>query len=132
MRIYLTHCCASKNERLRGTDTGVTPDILYTSSRTQKFMNRCKEKRVNWAILSDKYGIWFPNEEHIWYEKHPKTVTATELDSLIGDFERKLEHYDEIYFYYHPGRFHKLYRQLLELVHPKGRVIPFIHLTQIE
>jgi len=132
LRIYLTHCCASKNEQLKGTDIRVTPDKLYTSSRTQKFMNTCKETKVNWAILSDKYGIWFPNIKHMWYEKHPKTVTESELEALVKDFEQKLEQYDEIYFYYHPGRFHKLYKRLLESVRPKGRVIPFIHLAQIE
>ena len=132
MRIYITHCSATKDARLKDTDTRVTPDRMYTSSRTQKFINRCKEQKVNWAILSDKHGIWFPNVKHKWYEKNPNKVTDQEFQSLVDDFEKKLEPYAEIYFYYHPGRFHKLYRRLLESVCLKGTIIPFIHLDQIE
>ncbi len=70
--------------------------------------------------------------KHMWYEKHPKSVTDKEFEALVKDFEEKLEQYDKIYFYYHPGRFRKLYRRFLESERPKGRVIPFIHLAQIE
>jgi len=132
MRIYLTHCCATKDDRFKGTNVEITPDRLYTPSRTHKFMETCKERHVKWAILSDEYGVWFPTEKHVWYEKHPSTVTDAELEGLIHNFEQRLEQYDEIFFYYHPGRFHKLYKRILQSVHPGGNVIPFIHLSQIE
>ena len=63
-RIYVTHCSAKKDDSLKNTGKKVTPDKLYTATPTQRFMNKCKEKRTNWAIFSDKYSIWFPSEEH--------------------------------------------------------------------
>lgn len=91
LRIYLTHCSAKKDDKLKGTGLQVTPDRLYTSSRTQKFIDRCKAAGVNWAILSDKHGIWFPDAKHEWYDKHPGKVTYEELRALVHDFETKLQ-----------------------------------------
>ena len=76
-------------------------------------MRICKQKDVDWAIFSNKYGIWFKNVKKSWYEKGPNTVTNADLNKLVIDFNRKLSSYDEIWFYYNPGRFHKLYRKLL-------------------
>jgi len=42
-------------------------------------MNRCKEKRVEWAIFSNLYGVWFPNVEHEWYEKNPALLPILNL-----------------------------------------------------
>ncbi|HZD36815.1 MAG TPA: hypothetical protein VE130_16540 [Nitrososphaeraceae archaeon] len=53
----------------------VTPDRLYTATPTQRFMNECKNKGVNWAILSDKYGIWFSQDLHEWYEVYHLSIT---------------------------------------------------------
>lgn len=58
-RIYVTHCSHRKNPVLMKNNKRVTPDKLYTTTPTQRFMNKCKNKGVNWAILSDKYGVWF-------------------------------------------------------------------------
>jgi hypothetical protein len=69
--IYLTHCSAKKNPSLRSVNKRVTPDNLYTATPTQRFMERCIMSRVNWAIFSDKYGIWFSYERNAWYEKNP-------------------------------------------------------------
>ena len=49
----------------------VTPNILYTSSRIQRFMRTCEEKDVDWVIFSDKYGVWHKNVKKSWYEKDP-------------------------------------------------------------
>ena len=67
MRIYLTHCCQKKDNTLRGTGKKVPPDKLYTATPTRRFMARCKECDVPWAIFSDHYGVWFAEEEHEWY-----------------------------------------------------------------
>lgn len=75
MKIYITHCSAKKDDSLKNTGRKVTPDKLYIATPTQRFMNKCKEKKVNWAIFSDLYGVWFPDIEHEWYEKDPDTVT---------------------------------------------------------
>jgi hypothetical protein len=132
MRIYVTHCSAKKDKTLKHSGKKVTPDRLYTAAPLQRFMNRCKEKKVQWAIFSDKYGIWFPHEKHEWYEKNPNTVSEQEFKILVRDFEEKLGNYDEIYFYHNPGRFHSLYRRLLEQAKVTSRIILFSHLAEIE
>jgi hypothetical protein len=101
---------------LKGIDREVPPNKLYTSPRIKRFMNSCKEKRVNWAIFSDIYGVWFPWVKHQWYEKDPDTVTEDEFNKLVDDFEEELQDYDEIWFYHNPRFFHSLYRRLLETV----------------
>ena len=37
---------------------------MYTATPTQKFMNKCKEMDVDWAIFSDKYGVWHSTGKH--------------------------------------------------------------------
>jgi len=113
MRIYITHYSAKKDDLLRHTGKKVTPDKLYTATSTQRFMNKCKEKGVEWVIFSDLYGVWFSDVKHEWYEKDPNTVTEHEFRKLLKDFEQKLGNYEEIYFYHNPGRFHPLYKRLL-------------------
>ena len=130
--IYLTHCSAKKAGALRFSDEKVTPEKLYVATPTQRFMSRCKNKNVNWAIFSDKYGVWFPNEKHGWYEKNPNAVTQEEFNSLVEDFENKLWEYDEIYFYHNPGRFHRLYKRLLDIVKIKNKITLISHLNDIE
>ncbi|GBC68340.1 hypothetical protein HRbin01_00019 [archaeon HR01] len=95
-RIYITHCSAKKDDSLKNTGKNVTPDKLYTATSTQRFMKKCKEKHVEWAIFSDLYGVWFPNVENEWYEKDPNTVTEEEFRKLLKDFDEKLAAYDEI------------------------------------
>jgi hypothetical protein len=132
MRIYVTHCSAKKDETLKDTRKAVPPDRLYTATPTQRFTSKCREKGVSWAIFSDLYGVWFPSENHEWYEKDPDNVSHDEFLSLIDDFNRKLQSYDEIWFYYNPGRFHPLYGRLLEATSLKGRVRKFTHLWEID
>jgi len=86
---------------------------------------------VEWAIFSDLYGVWFPDEKHRWYNKHPDTVSEEEFNYLVRDFEEKLGNYDEIYFYHNPGRFHPLYRRLLNEVRIKDKICLFSHKSEI-
>ena len=127
MRIYLTHCSARKDDSLKKTGKKVTPEVLYTATSLQRFVNECKDKKVQWAVFSDKYGVWFPKERHEWYEKDPDTVTEEEFRVLTRDFEEKLGRYDEIYFYHNPGRFHPLYKRLLKEVKVSGKIVQFTH-----
>jgi hypothetical protein len=71
MEIYITHCSAKKAGRYRGTGETVTPDVLYTATPTQRFIGQCEASGVRWAIFSDLYGVWFPEVQHVWYEKDP-------------------------------------------------------------
>jgi hypothetical protein len=131
LRIYLTHCSAKKNNALRKTATEVFPDILYTATPIQRFMAKCKGAGVRWAIFSDLYGVWFPEVKRRWYEKNPNSVTNSEFISLVNDFDTKLQSYTEICFYYNPGRFHRLYKKLLDHTALKNKVVKITHLCDI-
>jgi hypothetical protein len=131
MRIYITHCSAKKDVSLRSSSLRVTPDKLYTAAPTRRFMERCKATRVNWAIFSDQYGVWFPHVEHGWYEKDPGTVTDTEFCVLLRKFDKSLSKYDEILFYRNPGRFHRLYRKLVKETNLGSKLSLFSHLNEI-
>jgi len=125
--IYITHCSAKKNNIDKGT-----PDQLYSSIKITKFISRCKQLGVNWAIFSDKYGLVFPDQVIENYEKHPSKVTDDEFEKLVEDAFNKLKKYDVVYFYFNPGRFHKLYRKLINELISKGiNVKEITHLKQI-
>jgi hypothetical protein len=131
VRIYVTHCSAKKDNSLRPTGRKVAPDTLYTATPTQRFMNRCKRTRVRWAIFSDKYGLWFPEVGHEWYEKDPGKVTDHEFQVLLADFGSKLVDFDEIFFYRNPGRFHPLYKRLVRETSLRDRIRLISHLSEI-
>jgi len=131
MRIYITHCSAKKDDSLKQSARGVTPDALYTARPTQRFMLACKEAGVHWAIFSDLYGIWLPDEKHQWYEKNPDTVTEREFKALLGHFDERLQGCDEIWFYCNPGRFHRLYRRVVAESGLRGRITVFTHIRDI-
>jgi hypothetical protein len=61
MNIYITHCSDKKDNFLKNTLKKVTPDKLYTATPIKRFISKCNEEKVNWAIFSDKYGVWFPD-----------------------------------------------------------------------
>ena len=132
MRIYMTHCSAKKDDSLKNSSKKVTPDKLYKATPTQRFISTCKEKGVQWAIFSDLYGVWFPNIEQTWYEKNPSRVSEHEFHKLLDDFHNKLDKYDEIWFYYNPGRFHPLYKRLLQQTDLSGRVKMFSTIDDIK
>jgi hypothetical protein len=131
MRIYITHCSAKKDLSLRSAGAKVFPDKLYTATPTQRFMMTCKEKNVQWAIFSDKYGVWFPSVEREWYEKDPDSVTHSEFMDLVRSFDSALASYHEICFYHNPGRFHPLYCRLIKTSRLSEKVSLFSHLRDI-
>lgn len=127
MRIYITHCTSIKNDLYKGTNEKVTSDTLYVGTKIQRFINYCKRKNVKWAIFSDLYGVWFPNEKHEWYEKHPSLVTDSEFEQLVSCAKEKMKNY-EVYFYgnYKSHYFHPLYRKLVERLSKEGINIKLI------
>ena len=131
VRIYLTHCTAKKDDTLRLTRVRATPDRLYRGKFVEAFMRTCKQRTVEWGILSDLYGVWFPDVRHEWYEKDPNTVTGSEFWKLVRDFDEKLQAYDEIWFYRNPGRFHPLYKRLLSQTALRDRITLFSHTAEI-
>ena len=116
---------------LKGISKPVTPDKLYTATPTRRFMKSCMENNVKWAIFSDNYGVWLSHLKYSWYEKCPDLVTDKEFHDLVADFNRKLKDFDEIWFYYNPGRFHRLYRKLLTRTKLRNKIKLFTHLNEI-
>jgi hypothetical protein len=94
-------------------------------------MNECKNKGVNWAIFSDKYGVWFSNIQHEWYEKNPNKITEAEFNQLVSKFNKSLGQFGEIWFYHNPGRFHRLYRKLLKKTELKNKIKLFTHPDEV-
>jgi hypothetical protein len=131
MRIYLTHCTAKKDESPKHTGEKVTRDRLYRGKFIKAFMRTCKLRGAQWAILSDLYGVWFPDTVHGWYEKHPNSVTDGQFWALARDLDEKLERYNEIWFYRNPGRFHPLYGRLLTATTVRDRVTLFSRVAEI-
>lgn len=132
MRIYLTHCSKEKDPSLKGTGIAVTPNQLYTNCDIQNFMQRCHIKNVNWGILSDLYGVYLAKERHVWYEKHPDTVTIEEKKLIIQDFDDKLSLYNEILFFARPRTFHPFYKKVLRETDLCKRIQAFYEITRIE
>jgi len=130
-RIFITHCSAKKDDSFKITNEDVSPDELYTATPTNRFMEKCKEQEVDWAIFSDEYGVWFPNITHKWYEKDPNIVSEKEFNNLINNFEQSLSDYDEVWFYYNPGRFHPLYDRLLRETKLNNKITRFTHISDI-
>jgi len=55
--LYVTYCSGKKKPIEEGT-----PEQLYNSQRITDFIDVCRFKKYDWAILSAKYGLFFPNE----------------------------------------------------------------------
>jgi len=130
-RIYITPCSKEKEESYRLSGDLAPPDLLYTSGFIQGFMQRCKTKRVRWAIFSDLYGIWFPEIERAWYEKDPATVSEDEYSSLLRGFDERLEPYEQIWFYYDPNLSLPLHKRLLNASVLRDRIRRFTDLSEI-
>lgn len=61
--LYVTYCCPPKNPGLN------TPDKMYVNPRRiQPFIEQCQRKGRHWAILSPKYGLFFPEQERSDYD----------------------------------------------------------------
>lgn len=134
MRIYLTHCCAKKDDSLQDTRRKVLPDELYTALPTVRFMAKCRAKRVPWAILSDYYGVWFSDVRREWYGDDvgdPRHLTPERFQWLVTDLDTALGRYSEILFYHNPGRFHPVYQRLLHATALRQRVRLITHLDEI-
>ena len=131
MKIYLTHCAAEKSSVAKESGEAVAPDQLYTNSGVVEFMETCKRANMSWGILSDLYAVWLPDEKHVWYEKHPDTVTKEEFDKIVHDFDAKLEGFDEILFYVRKDSFHPFYRRVLDATKHSSKVQTFDEVSLI-
>jgi hypothetical protein len=115
--IFFTFCSKHKDDSLKGTGRQVTPNRLYLGkNRIEPFMSKCMTQKVEWAIFSDKYGLWYSGEMHAWYEKPPYEVSEREQAALFHSTLERLRgrSYDRVYFYAAKNffRVHRLYREL--------------------
>jgi hypothetical protein len=67
--LYVTYCSGKKNPVKEGT-----PKQLYDSKRIMDFIKICESKGHDYAILSAKYGLFFPNEVRKNYNVTFKSV----------------------------------------------------------
>jgi hypothetical protein len=130
--LYFTHCCAKKDDSLRGTGKRVSPLELYLASPTQRFMRRCIEVGVEWAIFSDEHAFLFPEDRIEWYEKDPNTLSSVEKEGLFNKAYEVLKNYHLAYFYCNPGRLHPVYRELVNDMKKRGvNIREMTHLNDI-
>jgi hypothetical protein len=113
MRIYLTHCSKDKSLLAKENGEKMTPDQLYTDQGLQAFIRRCKDVNFPWAILSDFYWVFFPDEKHQYYEKPPSTVTSEEEKAITENFHTRLNAFDEIGFFVRKDTFHPFYERVI-------------------
>ena len=131
MRIYLTHCSKDKLPEAKASGEKLPPDLLYTDASLQEFISKCKSTGAAWAILSDKYGVFLPDENHEYYEKPPASVTAEEENAIRNQFDQRLEHYEEIWFYVRQTTFHHLYERILMRSSLSNRIHLFSDLGEV-
>ena len=132
MRIYLTHCSKEKSPQAKVSGVSLPPDLLYMDLGLQQFVSACKSVGAAWAILSDHYGVFSPDETHAYYEKPPAAVTPEEEAILINQLNKRLEGFDEIWFYVRPAAFHPLYERILMRSALSRRVHLFTDLEEVK
>jgi hypothetical protein len=84
--LCVTYCSGNKHPVAEGS-----PKQLYDSPRITHFINNCETRHHNWAILSAKYGLFFPDEIHKNYNVTFKTIAykcrIVENNRLLSDRE---------------------------------------------
>jgi hypothetical protein len=132
MRIYLTHCSKDKSLIAKASGEKLPPDLLYTDTGLQEFIATCRSSGADWAILSDQYGVFFPTEQHTYYEKPPVNVTPEEELVIIRQFDQTLTAYDEIWFFVRAETFHLFYDRVLKSSSLHNRITLFFDLNAIK
>ena len=131
-QIYLSHCSKDKSAQAKATGEKMTPDRLYTDPDLVRFMSRCKEAGLEWAILSDRYGLFRAQDRHAYYEKPPDTVSEDEEAQIAEDLRKGLSQFDTVWFYVRKASFHPFYERVLQKSGVIGKVKFFSDLTQIQ
>jgi len=108
--LFVTYCSSSKSS---STQELFTPEELYQGTRITGFIRANKKVDSSWAILSDKYGLFFPDDQRPYYELHPNDVSPIEEQLLFNRTLDQLRTFDRVWFYgaENWNRVHKLYRR---------------------
>jgi hypothetical protein len=80
-RLMLIGCTKNKHDAGYNTQTGgrVVPEQLYRSALFSKRLDYAEERGLRWAVLSAKYGVWFPNIALKPYDKTFAEMHAAEI-----------------------------------------------------
>lgn len=93
--LLVTNCSKTKGT----VGDKAIPEDFYKGVTPQLLINFGKRNKLNWAIMSDLYGIYYPEEKLAFYDIGPDQVKEPkELGKLIGSraLERK---YTRVIYY---------------------------------
>ncbi len=93
---YATRCCAIKTDLPRAK-----PKDFYLSDEVQIFIKFCINNDFRYAILSDKYGVHFDDEEKDIYDIHPSSLKEDDFKKLGQIIKQRCTEkgIDTIYYY---------------------------------
>jgi len=94
--IYTTRCSQKKSDR----DKGKSKDI-YISNLNKNFYNKMERYNLEYATISDKYGLIFSNEIISNYDLSPSNLDEKDKKRLGENIRKKVlkENYNSILFY---------------------------------
>jgi hypothetical protein len=94
--LYVTRCC-----KIKTTDPEAIPKEFYKSDIVQRFIRFCETNDLNYAILSDLYGIHVKDEKMQTYDIHPSSLSEAQITHLGSLIRSKCDYIkvDTIYYY---------------------------------
>lgn len=92
--LYVTRCCSIKTSLPEAI-----PKEFYLSDIVQRFIKFCISNNLNYAILSDLYGIHFKDEKLKTYDIHPSSLTDAQFIHLGELIKNKCSGIDTIYYH---------------------------------
>jgi hypothetical protein len=127
------HLLDSTADRYFGEPQLCTAETISAVQRHLLVLARPARSRSDvWAIFSDKYGVWFPEIKHTWYETSPDEALP-EFARLLSDFDEKMRDCDVIHICPNADgpRIHRLYRRLVIESRWKDRIrtTPFMDIA---
>ncbi|MCK6462966.1 MAG: hypothetical protein L6Q29_04085 [Candidatus Pacebacteria bacterium] len=107
--LWTTRCCETKL-----CETGL-PIEMYDSYITRFFFRFVTERKLPFAILSDKYGLHFYDERLSYYNTHPSSLSSNEKINLGTKISQKAKNreFDTIIFYNNSPLLSKPYFEML-------------------
>lgn len=67
------------------------PHELYCSNRCANFFQWCFYLKMEYAVLSDKYGLFFWDEKKPGYDLHPSKLTEKDFEDLGARIKKQCQ-----------------------------------------
>ena len=95
--LLVTKCSKFKKQ----SNELLMPKELYTSKQNIKFYSFCEQYQLPYAILSDKYGLFYYDETKECYDIHPSQLSDKDKENLGLIIKNKAlqRDYNTIIFY---------------------------------